>query len=86
MKKKLSVEDIENAALNGEDVTVHMKNMKMGHNSARIQKIHRTSLDLGVELMNEINEISKELNVSRQSLIKIVMKNYIMRYKFSKSA
>jgi hypothetical protein len=86
MNKKLSADEIADLASKGKDVTGYMKNMKIGFNADRIEKIRRTSLDLGPDLMEEIDTISNELNVSRQALIKVVMKEYIIRYKLAKSA
>lgn len=86
MNKKLSADEIADLAAEGKDVTKYMQNMKIGFNAERIEKIRRTSLDLGPDLMEEIDTISTELNVSRQALIKVVMKEYIIRYKLAKSA
>lgn len=84
MIRKLSADEIADLAAEGKDVTAYMKNIQKGFNATRIKKVRRTSLDLGADLMEELDTISDELNISRQALIKVVMKEYVIRYKLAK--
>ena len=85
MTKKISADEIADLASKGEDITGFMSNMKKGFNEDRINKVRRTSLDLGSDLMMDLDMISNELNVSRQALIKVIMNEYVIRYKLSKT-
>jgi hypothetical protein len=76
-KKKLTADEIADLADKGEDVTVFMGKPEIGG-------IHRTTLDLGKDLMFEIDYIASSLNMSRQAVNKLGMQDYVMRWKNAK--
>ena len=76
-KKKLSADNIADMADRGEDVTKYMGNPVKGG-------VHRTTLDLGQDLIGDIDFISRSLNVSRQAVIKLAMQDYVIRWKTAK--
>lgn len=76
-KKKLTADQLAEMADQGADVTSHMTLPQKGG-------VHRTTLDIGQELLRDIDVISDSLNVSRQALIKIAMQDYVIKWKTAK--
>ncbi len=76
-KKKLTADEIADLADKGEDVTAFMGKPEVGG-------IHRTTLDLGKDLLSDIDFIARSLNVSRQAVIKLAMQDYVIRWKNEK--
>ena len=76
-KKKPTADQIADMADRGEDVTAYMTAPILG-------RVHRTTLDIGQDLLREIDFISTSLNVSRQALIKIAMQDYVIKWKTAK--
>ncbi len=76
-KKKLTADQLAEMADQGADVTSQMTLPQKGG-------VHRTTLDIGQELLRDIDVISDSLNVSRQALIKIAMQDYVIKWKTAK--
>lgn len=87
-KKKVSIEEIEAMAIRGEDVTQYFdyKNAKLMppvDKIERVQKskdVQRVNVDLAQAMLKELDAISEENNVPRQSLIKTMLREAIDRY------
>jgi hypothetical protein len=87
-KKKISVEEIEAMAVRGEDVTPHFdyKNATLMlpvdkiERAQRSKDIQRVNVDLAQAMLKELDAISEENNVPRQSLIKTMLREAIDRY------
>ncbi len=93
-KKKNTLEDIEARAARGEDVTEHFdyKNAKMHPGFGKMERtqktkdIQRVNVDLAQAMLKELDSISEENNVPRQSLIKTMLRAGIDRYFSNKKA
>ncbi len=86
-KKKVSIEEIEGKALRGEDVTQYFdyKNAKVMPPVDSVERvpykdIQRVNVDLSQDMLKELDAISQEDNVPRQSLIKTMLRSGIDRY------
>lgn len=86
-KKKISMEKIEAKAVQGEDVIKHFdyKRAKLMPPVDKIERlphkdIQRVNVDLSQEMLIELDAISQEDNVPRQSLIKTMLRAGIDRY------
>ena len=88
VKKKVSIEEIEAMAVRGEDVTQHFdyKNAKLMPPVDKIERVQRSkdvqrvNVDLAQAMLKELDVISEENNVPRQSLIKTMLREAIDRY------
>lgn len=87
-KEKVSIEEIEEKAARGEDVTQFFdyKNAKMHPGYAKLERVRhdkevqRVNVDLSQEMLLELDAISKGDNVPRQSVIKNMLRAGIDRY------
>ncbi len=84
-KKKVSIEEIEEMAVRGEDVTQFFSGNPRIHPGfgklERIQKdIQRVNVDFAQPMLNELDSVANEINVPRQSLIKTMVREALDRY------
>ena len=87
-KAKVSIEEIEEKAARGEDVTQHFdfKNAKMHPGYEKLERVQhgkdvqRVNVDLSQEMLSELDAISKGDNVPRQSVIKSMLRSGIDQY------
>jgi hypothetical protein len=85
-KKKISIEEIEEKALRGEDVTQYFSGkprwMPAVDKVERVQRkdIQRVNVDFAQPMLEELDEICHDLNVPRQSLIKTMLRQAMDRY------
>ena len=76
-KRKTSMDEIEDAALRGEDTTAHFRPVgrrgplpvvrRTGKGGRGIQKVN---VDFSIEILGYLDEVAELLNVSRQAVIK----------------
>lgn len=81
---QLSIEEIEERALKGEDVNKHFsggKKMPPLH-----EQVQRVNVDFGVVTLQELDRISIELNVSRQAVIKLFVQRELDQHFLAKKA
>lgn len=87
-KAKVSIEEIEEKAARGEDVTQYFnyQDAKMHPGYEKLERVHhgkevqRVNVDLSQEMLTELDTISKGDNVPRQSVIKNMLRAGIDRY------
>lgn len=68
-KTILSADEIAGKAARGEDVSLHFTNK--GEMKPAIQRVN---VDFGVDMLKELDAIARELNVSRQAVIKLYLR------------
>ena len=68
-KTILSADEIAEKAARGEDVSLHFTNK--GEMKPAIQRVN---VDFGVDMLKELDAIARELNVSRQAVIKLYLR------------
>ncbi len=86
--KKISIEEIEEMAVRGEDVTPFFgyKNAKLMPPVDKVERVQRSkdvqrvNVDLAQNMLKELDDISEENNVPRHSLIKTMLREAIDRY------
>lgn len=86
-RKKLTPDQIARMSERGEDVTRYMKSVKFhpGHKDIQVMpSVQRVNVDFASAMLSELDEISTELNVSRQGLIKTWLRDALDRYYVNK--
>lgn len=85
--KNMSIEKIEAKALRGEDVTQYFdfKNLKMNPGFDKLERVQKRNVqpinvDIAVPMLQELDSICEDLNVPRQSLIKIMLRDAMDKY------
>lgn len=82
-KKSITADEIAELGENGKDVTKYFKKGKMNPPIENIQidqTIQRVNVDFAKPMLKELDTISNELNVSRQSLIKTWLRDSMDKY------
>ncbi len=78
--KKLTADEIADLADQGKDVSVHFTNKgKMK------RPIQRVNVDFTEDMLQELDKISSELNVSRQAVIKLYLREALDRHYLAKN-
>lgn len=85
-KKKITIEEIEEMAVRGEDVTQFFdtKNAKMQPGFGKLERvrkdIQRVNVDLAQPMLKELDHVAEDLNVPRQSVIKTMLREGLDQY------
>lgn len=78
-KKKLTADEIAEMAEQGQDVSQFFTN------KGRMKKpIQRVNVDFTEEMLEELDRIASELNVSRQAVIKLYLRESLDRHYLAK--
>ncbi len=84
MSKTLTAEEIAEMADRGTDVTSYLSNPQKGYaDKLSKKKIKRTTIDFGIEMINDLDVISSKLNISRQAVVKMALQEFLIRYYIS---
>ena len=88
-KEKVSIEEIEEMAVRGEDVTRFFSgkpHWHPGHDKLERAKkdVQRVNVDFAQPMLEELDVICHDLNVPRQSLIKTMIRREMDRYLVNK--
>ncbi len=74
-KSKTDVKKIEQKALRGEDVSAYFGEPRLVDGVAiRNLKIQRVNVDFAGPMLSELDELATEMNVSRQAVIKMLLR------------
>lgn len=68
-KKKLSADEIAEKAMSGEDVSQFFTNK--GEMKPPIQRVN---VDFSLDMLKELDDLARELNISRQAIIKTYLR------------
>ncbi|MGA7878821.1 MAG: ribbon-helix-helix protein, CopG family [Desulfoferrobacter sp.] len=80
-KRKLSADEIAEKAMSGEDVSRFFTNA-----GAMKPAIQRVNVDFSVDMLKELDAIAKELNISRQAVIKAYLRQSIDQHYLARKA
>jgi hypothetical protein len=80
-KKRLSAEEIAEKAMSGEDISQFFTNR-----GEMKQAIQRVNVDFSVDMLKELDTIAKELNISRQAVIKTYLRQSIDQHYLARKA
>lgn len=78
-KSRLSADEIAEKAMAGEDVSQFFSNK--GEMKPAIQRVN---VDFSVEMLNELDALARELNVSRQAVIKTYLRHSLDQHSLAK--
>jgi hypothetical protein len=80
-KKKLTADEIAEKAMRGEDISEHFTNK--GEMKPAIQRVN---VDFSVDMLKELDVLAKELNISRQAVIKTYLRQSLDRHYLARKA
>ena len=78
-KNRLSADEIAEKAMAGEDVSPFFSNK-----GEMKPAIHRVNVDFSVDMLNELDALARELNVSRQAVIKTYLRQSLDQHSLAK--
>ena len=78
-KNRLSADAIAEKAMAGEDVSQFFSNK-----GEMKPAIHRVNVDFSVDMLNELDTLARELNVSRQAVIKTYLRHSLDQHSLAK--
>jgi len=73
--KRHSADEIAEMAMKGEDVSRFLKNK--GEMKPAIQRVN---VDFSVDMLKELDDLAKELNISRQAVIKTYLRQSLNQH------
>ena len=79
--KKVSAEAIAKMADSGKDVTRFFSGK-----GRMVQPIQRVNVDLTAEMLGELDSVSKRLNISRQAVIKTLVRQALDQHYLAQNA
>ncbi len=80
-KKKLSADEIAEKAMSGEDISQFFTNK--GEMKPAIQRVN---VDFSVDMLKELDVLAKELNISRQAVIKTYLRQSLDQHYLARNA
>lgn len=80
-KKKLSADEIAEKAMSGDDISQFFTNK--GEMKPAIQRVN---VDFSVDMLNELDILAKELNISRQAVIKTYLRQSLDQHYLARKA
>lgn len=80
-KKKISADEIAELAMSGEDISKYFTNKgKMR------PPIKRVNVDFTLDMLNELDAVAKDLNISRQAVIKMYIRQALDQHYLARQA
>jgi hypothetical protein len=82
-KKRPSGEELAEMAMRGEDVTAFFGPGKMKSPMKDVEimtPVQRVNVDFAIPMLNELDEVATNINVPRQSLIKIWLRDALDKH------
>jgi hypothetical protein len=80
-KKKLSSDEIAEKAMSGEDVPRFFTNK--GEMKPPIQRVN---VDFNLDMLKELDDLARELNISRQAIIKAYLRQSLDQHYLARKA
>ena len=80
-KKKISADEIAEKAMRGEDVSAFFTN-----NGEMKPPVQRVNVDFTIGMVKELDAIAKELNISRQAVIKTFLRQSLDHHYLARKA
>ena len=80
-KKSPTAEEIAELAMKGEDISSYFTNK-----GKMIPPIKRVNVDFTSDMLQELDNITKELNISRQAVIKLYIRQALDQHYLAKQA
>ncbi len=83
-RKKISIKKIESMALKGANVNKYFSGGKMMPPLS--DQVQRVNVDFGLNTLQGLDEIAAELNISRQSVIKLFIQRELDQHYLARKA
>ena len=89
MKKKLNkksptIDEISEMAADGKDVSDYFTNKFRVRPPLSKDKIQRVNVDFNLEMLKELDALARELNVSRQAVIKVYLRQALDQHRLAR--
>lgn len=79
-KKRLAADEIAEKAMNGEEISQFFTNK--GEMNPAIQRVN---VDFSVDMLKELDALAKELNISRQAVIKAYLRQSLDQHNLART-
>jgi hypothetical protein len=83
-KKALTLDEISEMAADGKDVSEFFTNKFRVRPPLSKDKIKRVNVDFNLEMLKELDALAKELNVSRQAVIKVFLRQALDQHRLAR--
>ena len=80
-ENRLSADEIAEKAMNGEDISRFFTNR-----GSMKKAIQRVNVDFSVDMLNELDTLARELNISRQAVIKTYLRQSLDQHHLARKA
>jgi hypothetical protein len=80
-KKKISADEIAEKAMGGEDISQFFTNK-----GGMKPPVQRVNVDFSIEMLKELDALAKEMNISRQAVIKTYLRQSIDQHYLARKA
>lgn len=80
-RKKPSADEIAEKAMSGEDISKYFTNK-----GAMKPAVQRVNVDFSMEMLKELDALAKELNISRQAVIKTYLRQSLDQHYLARKA
>ncbi len=82
-KKTPTIDEISEMAADGKDVSKYFTNKFRVRPPLRKDKIQRVNVDFNLEMLKELDALASELNVSRQAVIKVYLRQALDQHRLA---
>lgn len=72
--KASTIDEISEMAANGKDVSKYFTNEFRVRHPLSKNNIQRVNVDFNIDMLKELDDLAKELNISRQAVIKTYLR------------
>ena len=83
-KKTPTIDEISEMAADGKDVSEYFTNEFRVRSPLNKDKIKRVNVDFNFEMLKELDALARELNVSRQAVIKVFLRQALDQHRLSR--
>ncbi len=82
--KTPSIDEISEMAADGKDVSEYFTNEFRVRPPLNKDKIKRVNVDFNFEMLKELDALARELNVSRQAVIKVFLRQALDQHRLAR--
>ena len=85
-KKNPTIDEISEMAADGKDVSEYFTNKFRVRQPLSKDKIQRVNVDFNLDMLKELDALARELNVSRQAVIKIYLRQALDQHRLARQS
>jgi hypothetical protein len=79
-----TIDEISDMAADGQDVSKYFTNKFRLRQPLSKDKIQRVNVDFNLEMLKELDSLARELNVSRQAVIKVYLRQALDQHRLAR--